>query len=49
MGVQMSGASWHPVCYEYDDDERERISEAKRVGKFRPSRRLVRGGPAPAW
>ena len=27
MGVQMSGASWHPVCYDYDAD-RDRISEA---------------------
>ena len=27
MGLQMSGASWHPVCYEYDDVDRERISE----------------------
>ena len=23
MGVQMSGASWHPVCYEYDEPTRD--------------------------
>ena len=42
MGVQMSGASWHPVRYEYDDADRDRISEAKRVGKFKAVTRLVR-------
>lgn len=43
MGLQMSGASWHPVCYEYDDEDRHRISESKRLGKFSAVRRLVRG------
>lgn len=43
MGLQMSGASWHPVCYEYDDHDRARISEAKRLGKYAAVRRLVRG------
>ncbi|MCW2847079.1 MAG: Rieske (2Fe-2S) domain protein [Marmoricola sp.] len=43
MGLQMSGASWHPVCYEYDDEDRARISESKRLGKFAAVRRLVRG------
>ena len=43
MGLQMSGASWHPVCYEYDEADQERISEAKRLGKFAAVRRLVRG------
>ncbi|HZX05375.1 MBL fold metallo-hydrolase [Kribbella sp.] len=42
MGVQMSGASWHPVRYEYDEAERERISTIKRVGKFKAVTRLVR-------
>jgi UDP-MurNAc hydroxylase len=42
MGVQMSGASWHPVRYEYDEADRDRISEAKRVGKFKAVTRLVR-------
>lgn len=42
MGVQMSGASWHPVSYEYDEVERERISTIKRVGKFKAVTRLVR-------
>jgi L-ascorbate metabolism protein UlaG (beta-lactamase superfamily)/nitrite reductase/ring-hydroxylating ferredoxin subunit len=42
MGAQMSGASWHPVRYEYDEVERERISTIKRVGKFKAVTRLVR-------
>ncbi|MGH3444800.1 MAG: MBL fold metallo-hydrolase [Nocardioidaceae bacterium] len=42
MGVQMSGASWHPVCYEYDEDDRDRINTLKRVGKFKAVTRLVR-------
>jgi UDP-MurNAc hydroxylase len=42
MGVQMSGASWHPVCYEYDDEDRDRISTSKRIGKFKAVTRLVR-------
>jgi L-ascorbate metabolism protein UlaG (beta-lactamase superfamily)/nitrite reductase/ring-hydroxylating ferredoxin subunit len=42
MGVQMSGASWHPVCYEYDAEEKARISEVKRTGKFKAVTRLVR-------
>lgn len=42
MGTQMSGASWHPVRYEYDEVERERISTIKRVGKFKAVTRLVR-------
>ncbi|WP_112238779.1 MBL fold metallo-hydrolase [Kribbella monticola] len=42
MGAQMSGASWHPVRYEYDEVERERIATIKRVGKFKAVTRLVR-------
>ncbi len=42
MGVQMSGASWHPLRYEYDEDERNRISLIKRVGKFKAVTRLLR-------
>lgn len=42
MAVQMSGASWHPVCYEYDADELERVTALKRVGKFKAVTRLVR-------
>ena len=30
MGVQMPGARWHPVCYEYDEVERHRISTVDR-------------------
>ena len=42
MGVQMSGASWHPVCYDYDRADLDRISEAKRTGKFKAVTRLTR-------
>ncbi|HEY0617265.1 MAG TPA: hypothetical protein VGD15_06745, partial [Kribbella sp.] len=41
MGVQMSGASWHPLRYEYDEAERERISTIKRIGKFKAVTRLL--------
>ena len=42
MGVQMSGASWHPVCYDYEEADLVRISEAKRTGKFKAVTRLTR-------
>ncbi|HEY3531230.1 MAG TPA: MBL fold metallo-hydrolase [Nocardioides sp.] len=42
MAVQMSGASWHPVVYEYEGGDRARIEEVKRVGKFKAVTRLVR-------
>ena len=42
MGVQMSGASWHPVCYDYDQQDLDRISEAKRTGKLKAVTRLTR-------
>ncbi len=42
MGVQMSGASWHPVCYEYPEEERRRIDDLKRTAKFKAVTRMVR-------
>jgi UDP-MurNAc hydroxylase len=33
--TQFSGATWHPVCYDYPPDARRKISEAKRMSKFR--------------
>lgn len=42
MGVQMSGASWHPVTYEYDEDDADRIADSKRIGKFKAVTRMVR-------
>jgi L-ascorbate metabolism protein UlaG (beta-lactamase superfamily)/nitrite reductase/ring-hydroxylating ferredoxin subunit len=42
MAVQMSGASWHPVCYEYPPEDLDRISAQKRIGKFKAVTRLVR-------
>jgi UDP-MurNAc hydroxylase len=43
MAVQMSGASWHPICYEYPDDVTARICAEKRTGKFKAVTRLLRG------
>jgi UDP-MurNAc hydroxylase len=42
MGLQMSGASWHPVCYELAPEERARVEEIKRIGKFKAGTRLAR-------
>ena len=42
MAVQMSGASWHPVCYDYPPDALAEVSERKRLAKFRAVTRLVR-------
>ncbi len=42
VAVQMSGASWHPICYEYPDSEKERISAEKRAGKFEAVGRLIK-------
>jgi len=42
MAVQTSGASWHPICYNYPPEVRASIEEAKRIGKFRAVMRLVR-------
>lgn len=42
MYVQMSGASWHPLCYDYEDSEIQRIVTRKRIGKFTATSRLAR-------
>lgn len=42
MALQMSGASWHPICYEYPAEEIARISAMKRNGKFKAVAQLVR-------
>lgn len=46
MGVQMSGASWHPICYEYPPEVMAQISADKRIGKFKSVSRLLRSAPA---
>ena len=43
MGVQMSGASWHPISYEYPPEISARIAADKRRSKFRAVVRLLRG------
>jgi UDP-MurNAc hydroxylase len=42
VAIQMSGASWHPICYEYPEPERERISAEKRAAKFEAVGRLIK-------
>jgi UDP-MurNAc hydroxylase len=43
MAVQMSGASWHPIRYQYPPEVMARISGEKRYGKFKAVTRLLRG------
>jgi UDP-MurNAc hydroxylase len=45
MGVQMSGASWHPICYEYPPEVVASMSADKRLGKFKSVTRLLRAAP----
>ncbi len=45
MGLQMSGASWHPICYEYPPERVAEISAQKRMGKFKSVSRLLRSAP----
>lgn len=45
MGVQMSGASWHPICYEYPPEVVDSMSADKRLGKFKSVSRLLRAAP----
>jgi L-ascorbate metabolism protein UlaG (beta-lactamase superfamily)/nitrite reductase/ring-hydroxylating ferredoxin subunit len=42
LAVQMSSATWHPICYEYPAAQTAEICAAKRTGKFRAVGRLVR-------
>ncbi|MFI6518692.1 Rieske (2Fe-2S) protein [Spirillospora sp. NPDC050679] len=42
MALQTSGASWHPICYEYPAQEMAEVSMAKRMSKLRAAQRLVR-------
>lgn len=42
MALQTSGASWHPICYEYPAEEMAKVSMDKRVSKLRAVQRLVR-------
>jgi len=39
----MSGASWHPICYEYPPEVMARICGEKRSSKFKAVTRLLRG------
>lgn len=56
LTCQFSGATWHPVCYDYDREEYQRISRKKLLNKFemvaraieavRPQTYLPSAGPA---
>ncbi|MPY91951.1 MAG: Rieske 2Fe-2S domain-containing protein [Acidimicrobiia bacterium] len=56
LACQFSGASWHPVCYEYPEAAYRHVSRRKRLGKFRsvgealallgPRRYFPSAGPA---
>jgi UDP-MurNAc hydroxylase len=46
MLVQTSGASWHPICYEYAEEEMVAISARKRRAKLQAVHTLLRAtGP----
>lgn len=46
LAVQMAGASWHPLCYEYPEDVILKISRDKRMAKFKSVARFVKAvGP----
>lgn len=45
MGVQMSGASWHPICYDYPPEVQASMSADKRIGKFKAVSRVLRSAP----
>ena len=40
--VQFSGATWHPVCYDYDDMKKEQISKKKIFSKFISIRNAIK-------
>jgi UDP-MurNAc hydroxylase len=42
MALQMSGASWHPICYDYPAEVIAKIAADKRSNKFKAVTRLVR-------
>jgi UDP-MurNAc hydroxylase len=42
MALQTSGASWHPICYEYPPEDVVRLGMEKRISKLRAVQRLVR-------
>jgi UDP-MurNAc hydroxylase len=42
LATQMASATWHPICYEYPQEQIAEISAAKRLGKFRAVAQLIR-------
>ncbi|HEX9554293.1 MAG TPA: MBL fold metallo-hydrolase [Streptosporangiaceae bacterium] len=41
LALQMSSATWHPICYEYPPAQIAEISAAKRAAKFKAAGRLA--------
>jgi len=41
FAAQFSGATWHPVCYDYDEKTYQRISRKKMFSKFEATARAI--------
>src|SRR5215472_12072428 len=41
FACQFSGATWHPVCYDYSEQEYEEISRRKAISKFETVTRAI--------
>jgi len=41
FAAQFSGATWHPVCYDYDEATYQRISRKKMFSKFEATARAI--------
>lgn len=41
FSCQFSGATWHPTCYEYEQQEYDRISRKKKLTKFEAVARAI--------
>ncbi len=41
FAAQFSGATWHPVCYDYPEKEYQRISRKKMFSKFEATARAI--------
>ncbi len=41
FAAQFSGATWHPICYDYDEKTYQRISRKKMFSKFEATARAI--------
>jgi len=49
FSCQFSGATWHPICYDYEPEEYERISSRKVETKFEMIARAIEASTARAY